>query len=314
MDVDYAVEDALKKSPLSSQNPLRPYQKKTLERTNTTPKPYKGAPAKAAGGSTTPAKAAATSEKAASAPAKKSWNPFNKKTDAAAATDASGAAAKKSSSWNPFGKKEPNPDEIKHVKVGGGLINKFRTAEKMRTSAAKKIDAQVKAGGLTGKTLGRVDVFENGTNGGSAVECLFQDDPARHKSGLVDGQPVDADSAVDIEKARRSRSNMGPLSSRNRFRPRGPTPLRKRSAGLTETLLPDQFVVHNDVLLWQYSYPSPSPLSRIVCDRGSLLISLDAGHGPRLPRSICEREVSVLFVCLLDGGDAECNMQSNSDT
>ncbi|KAI9345788.1 hypothetical protein DFJ73DRAFT_838653 [Zopfochytrium polystomum] len=147
MDVDYAVEDALKKSPLSSQNPLRPYQKKTLERTNTTPKPYKGAPAKAAGASTTPAKAAATSEKAASAPAKKSWNPFTKKTDATAATDSSGAAAKKSSSWNPFGKKEPNPDEIKHVKVGGGLINKFRTAEKMRTSAAKKIDAQVKAGG-----------------------------------------------------------------------------------------------------------------------------------------------------------------------
>ncbi|KAI9324034.1 hypothetical protein DFJ73DRAFT_768672 [Zopfochytrium polystomum] len=78
---------------------------------------------------------------------KKSWNPFNKKTAAAAATDASGASAKKSSSWNPFGKKEPNPDEIKHVKVGGGLINKFRTAEKMRTSAEKKIDAQVKAGG-----------------------------------------------------------------------------------------------------------------------------------------------------------------------
>ncbi|KAI9324035.1 hypothetical protein DFJ73DRAFT_768673 [Zopfochytrium polystomum] len=163
MDVDYAVEDALKKSPLSSQNPLRPYQKKTLERTNTTPKPYKGAPAKAAGASTTPvkaatpAKAAAASEKAgpgaaaSAAPAKKSWNPFNKKTNAAAstaATDASGAAAaKKSSSWNPFKKKEPNPDEIKHVKVGGGLINKFRVAEKMRTSAEKKIDAQVKAGG-----------------------------------------------------------------------------------------------------------------------------------------------------------------------
>ncbi|KAI9345786.1 hypothetical protein DFJ73DRAFT_777861 [Zopfochytrium polystomum] len=48
------------------------------------------------------------------------------------AKDDSAGSSKKSSllsSLNPFKSKAPNPDEVKHVKVGGGLLNKFRPAE-----------------------------------------------------------------------------------------------------------------------------------------------------------------------------------------
>ncbi|KAI9309924.1 hypothetical protein DFJ73DRAFT_771700 [Zopfochytrium polystomum] len=85
---DYAVEDALKKSPLSSESPLRPYQKQ------------------------------------------------NARTHQHDSQNVQGGAGQSA-----------QPDEVKHVKVGGGLINKFRPAEKMRASAQEEVDAQVAAGG-----------------------------------------------------------------------------------------------------------------------------------------------------------------------
>ncbi|KAI9330705.1 hypothetical protein DFJ73DRAFT_963913 [Zopfochytrium polystomum] len=70
------------------------------------------------------------------------------------AGDATGAGAAaddttagKKGSWNPFKKKAPNPDEIKHVTVGGGLLGKFQLANKMRSRAQNKINTHVDAGG-----------------------------------------------------------------------------------------------------------------------------------------------------------------------
>ncbi|KAI9348267.1 hypothetical protein DFJ73DRAFT_796460 [Zopfochytrium polystomum] len=108
VDVDYAVDDALKKSPLSSQSPLRT--------------PYRGAPA----------------APAAPAAGGKSSTPSGASAEAPAKAPAAAAAA---------GKKHPNPDEIKHVTVGGGLIGKFTLAEKMRTRAQRKINTHIDAGG-----------------------------------------------------------------------------------------------------------------------------------------------------------------------
>ncbi|KAI9330706.1 hypothetical protein DFJ73DRAFT_765289 [Zopfochytrium polystomum] len=148
IDVDYAVEDALKKSPLSSESPLRPYQKKALERTNTTPKTYKGAPAKASTSSTTPAKAATPAKGAASSGKEAAAAPAKNSSSSSAKDDSAGSSKKSSVVVvKPFKSKAPNPDEVKHVKVGGGLLNKFRPAEKMRASAQRKVDAQVAAGG-----------------------------------------------------------------------------------------------------------------------------------------------------------------------
>ncbi|KAI9324038.1 hypothetical protein DFJ73DRAFT_785365 [Zopfochytrium polystomum] len=214
IDVDYAVEDALKKSPLSSERPLRPYQKKALERTNTTPKTYKGAPAKASTSSTTPAKAAtpakgaaSSGKEAAAAPAKKSWNPFSKSSSSSSsAKDDSAGSSKKSSllsSLNPFKSKAPNPDEVKHVKVGGGLLNKFRPAEKMRASAQRKVDAQVAAGGCA--------VVHNKINGQHAADHRFSSESVSAALAAPFGSTADGETSVSpISPQLASTSNFSP--------------------------------------------------------------------------------------------------------
>ncbi|KAI9309923.1 hypothetical protein DFJ73DRAFT_944724 [Zopfochytrium polystomum] len=141
IDVDFAVEDAMKMIPLTSESPLRPHQENTLERTNITPKTYKGAAVKESTVSTTtakaetPAKGAALSEKAAAANGEKvvrSSQVIKSSSSSSSAKGAVNASSKKPSllsSLNSFKSKAPNPDEVKHAKVGGGLINKFRTVE-----------------------------------------------------------------------------------------------------------------------------------------------------------------------------------------
>ncbi|KAI9309795.1 hypothetical protein DFJ73DRAFT_805092 [Zopfochytrium polystomum] len=125
VDVDYVVEDALKKSPLSSQNPLRP--KKTA-------------------GDATGAGAAADD-----------------------------TTAGKKGSWSPFKKKAPNPDEIKHVTVGGGLLGKFQLANKMRSRAQNKINTHVDAGGCVvvhNKINGQHGLWRRGWKGTGPAAVL----------------------------------------------------------------------------------------------------------------------------------------------
>ncbi|KAI9324036.1 hypothetical protein DFJ73DRAFT_966634 [Zopfochytrium polystomum] len=137
IDVNYAVEDAMKKSLLTSESPFGAAVKESTVSTTT---------AKAE----TLAKGAALSEKAAAANGEKVVRPSQ------VFKGAVNASSKKSSllsSLNSFKSKAPNPDEVKHAKVGGGLINKFRTVEKMRACTMKKIDAQVAAGGSMSSTI-----------------------------------------------------------------------------------------------------------------------------------------------------------------
>ncbi|KAI9324026.1 hypothetical protein DFJ73DRAFT_919983 [Zopfochytrium polystomum] len=122
-DVDSLVQDAIKNNPLSSKNPLTPYQKKPLSRTNS-------APSKLSSGS---AKAEKVPESAAA--------------QAPAAAAAAAGSKSPSKSWNPFEKKPTSPDEIKHVKVGSGVRGWFSGAEAMQQRAQKKVDEHIKQGG-----------------------------------------------------------------------------------------------------------------------------------------------------------------------
>ncbi|KAI9311023.1 hypothetical protein DFJ73DRAFT_940302 [Zopfochytrium polystomum] len=122
-DVDSLVQDAIKNNPLSSKNPLTPYQKKPLSRTNS-------APSKLSAGS---AKAEKVPESAAA--------------QAPAAAAAAVGSESTSKSWNPFKKKPTSPDEIKHVKVGSGVRGWFSGAEAMQQRAQKKVDEHIKQGG-----------------------------------------------------------------------------------------------------------------------------------------------------------------------
>ncbi|KAI9311446.1 hypothetical protein DFJ73DRAFT_804700 [Zopfochytrium polystomum] len=175
-DVDSLVQDAIKNNPLSSKNPLTPYQKKPLSRTNS-------APSKLSAGS---AKAEKVPESAAA--------------QSPAAAAAAVGSKSPSKSWNPFKKKPTSPDEIKHVKsqplavLCGALQPAEASPAPLRNDehssifpARRALAPQCSALSLASKLFRRIEPISTEINATSAAIAATQGAKALVEKRFKDG-------------------------------------------------------------------------------------------------------------------------------